>query len=517
MRALGPFASIAECLAAGQFPWSEKIGPAMELAMFTILNLYVSAMDWWNGLEPYKRGYYQGYILFEVVAAVVSGLLTAPAGGSGAAVILARHAPKFGMVLKKLGAGLTRLANAAGDSLGPLRNVIDDLLTRITGAKAGGWCFVAGTMIMTAQGAVPIEQIRKGDLVWSAHEETGKLGLAPVMELYRNEAEEIWTVRYAGSEDGAPVRELRCTGEHPFWSETEQSFVPARELKPGGELRLFGGESARVLSVTPRRGPPGEMTRVYNFAVAGHHTYYAGEDGVWVHNLFCKGKVDEFVALHKTKFNNLGGTAAAWDEALDFTLEAAAVEKRMPLDDTELRQIALFLFENNPRLMGEGADWFAEIARFRQKTRLPTSNTLRPVAVAKVDDLDAPIFGLASGDLKEAVIDGVDQLARLRSKYLQQIEQTFGKPIQELLPHVNDPAGFLKHAEAMSLMRAAQHVSRNGGSLVGKTARIRIDWADGTCPRCIDGLPYLLKALGMPEIDVINHLGRIQKITAAIP
>jgi len=299
----GAEAKLQHFLATGEFPGSEKLCPAVKTAIFAAVNLYLMAAGWWNELEPYKRGYYQGYVMFEVVLAVVAGVITAPAGGVGAAATLARRVPLLSKLLTHLGPKLRAMNSKLGGQLDPLISKIDEMLSAITGARAGSWCFVAGTMIMTAQGAVPIEQIREGDLVWSAHEETGEAGLRPVIELYRNEAEEIWTVRYAGTEDGAPVRELRCTGEHPFWSETERSFVPASELKPGGELRLFGGEVARVVSVTPHRGPPGVKTRVYNFAVAEHHTYFAGDGGVWVHNVCSEGLerlVTRYVSILET-------------------------------------------------------------------------------------------------------------------------------------------------------------------------------------------------------------------------
>jgi hypothetical protein len=305
----------------------------VKTAIFAAVNLYLMAADWWNELEPYKRGYYQGYVMFEVVLAVVAGVITAPGGGVGAAATLARRVPLLSKLLTHLGPKLRAMNSKLGGQLDPLISKLDEMLSAITGARAGSWCFVAGTMIMTAQGAVPIEQIREGDLVWSEHEETGGPGLRPVIELYRNEAEEIWTVRYAGTEDGAPVRELRCTGEHPFWSETERSFVPASELKPGGELRLFGGESARVVSVTPHRGPPGVNTRVYNFAVAEHHTYFAGDGGVWVHNV-CPKLIDLIESHYQTglriaeRRGLFGGAATA--DAADYSRKTL---KGMRLDD----------------------------------------------------------------------------------------------------------------------------------------------------------------------------------------
>ena len=37
----------------------------------------------------------------------------------------------------------------------------------ITGTAVSSYCFVAGTTVLTATGTVAIDQIKRGDLVWS--------------------------------------------------------------------------------------------------------------------------------------------------------------------------------------------------------------------------------------------------------------------------------------------------------------------------------------------------------------
>jgi hypothetical protein len=195
-----------------------------------------------------------------------------------------------------LRAGLTKLKQALTPAELKGINNLDELppavgqgKAAITAARRGGWCFIAGTMICTASGSVPIEQIQPGDWVYSAHERTGELSLRPVMELYRNVVPEIWTVAYDHDHDhdpATPDATLDCTPGHPFWSEDVQAFISASDLSAGSRVRLITGESARVAAVHPRRGPPtGRGTTVYNFAVAEHHTYFAGAGGVWVHNV----------------------------------------------------------------------------------------------------------------------------------------------------------------------------------------------------------------------------------------
>jgi len=87
-------------------------------------------------------------------------------------------------------------------------------------------CFVAGTMIETARGAVPIENIMPGDLVWT------RRGLRPVLasEKTRKQA----GVFRLETDDG---RTLEGTGDHPVWIDG-MGFVPLALLPRSGILRI---------------------------------------------------------------------------------------------------------------------------------------------------------------------------------------------------------------------------------------------------------------------------------------
>lgn len=57
----------------------------------------------------------------------------------------------------------------------------------VSGALNGKFnasCFAAGTMIETADGDRPIEEIQIGDLVLSANPETGEIAYKPVVNTY---------------------------------------------------------------------------------------------------------------------------------------------------------------------------------------------------------------------------------------------------------------------------------------------------------------------------------------------
>ena len=83
---------------------------------------------------------------------------------------------------------------------------------------------------------------------------------------------------------GLPAERVVTTAPHPFWVADAGGFVAAAELKPGDDLRLAGGGIAEVVSVGVEYAPAGTNYTTYNFAVADFHTYFVGEDGVWVHN-----------------------------------------------------------------------------------------------------------------------------------------------------------------------------------------------------------------------------------------
>ena len=143
----------------------------------------------------------------------------------------------------------------------------------ITGAISSPSCFVAGTTVLVATGAVAIETIQKGDYVWAWDEETGDVALKEVVETYVNETDELVHVFVNGEE-------IVTTPAHPFYSPVK-GWTNATHLRAGDILVLLNGEFVVVEKVqheileTP--------VRVYNFQVEDFHTYYV-ESGILVHN-----------------------------------------------------------------------------------------------------------------------------------------------------------------------------------------------------------------------------------------
>jgi hypothetical protein len=130
----------------------------------------------------------------------------------------------------------------------------------------------------TRSAGPPIEEVRAGDRVWSRDEsDAGREGWREVEEAFSREAEVVWLTL-----DG---RRLGTTAEHPFWAEG-RGWTKAGDLRPGDRVRTLGEGTALV-----ERVEAGGRARVYNFRVAGFHTYFVGGEGwgfgVWAHNADC--------------------------------------------------------------------------------------------------------------------------------------------------------------------------------------------------------------------------------------
>lgn len=265
-------------------------------------------------------------------------------------------------------------------------------------------CFVAGTLVHTDKGLVPIEQLKVGDKVLSKHESgQGVLAYKAITRTFKSETKQPITVvpffvdsivdhfynyktnpQFAhkfgsnlitGSNHLRDNRYLFCTVDHPFWV-IGKGWVAAGQLDCGdrfvtmdGDTASYGGYAGAYEPSTPlmqatdmpevavyaahhsedaysgmlivdfRTGVPqlvssriwgydnsynfhpnenilelaedyddptvdeyramclpsgksslinpAYSTYVYNIEVEDYHTYFVGEDGIWVHNADC--------------------------------------------------------------------------------------------------------------------------------------------------------------------------------------------------------------------------------------
>ena len=142
------------------------------------------------------------------------------------------------------------------------------------GSASGKLCFAAGTVVLLNEGRKAIEDIVVGDYVWAWDEETGEKTLRRVTETYVNQTSELVHVFVGGEE-------IVTTPTHPFYSPVK-GWTDAARLRAGDILVLVNGEYVVVERVQHEilESP----INVYNFQVAGDHTYYVSDVGVLVHN-----------------------------------------------------------------------------------------------------------------------------------------------------------------------------------------------------------------------------------------
>ncbi len=92
----------------------------------------------------------------------------------------------------------------------------------VTGAIHAPYCFIARTAVLTAAGAVTIENIQPGDMVWAWNEETRETELKLVVETYVNETDKrfmcLWTTRKSSVRRPIPFTALSRAGQTQFTS-----------------------------------------------------------------------------------------------------------------------------------------------------------------------------------------------------------------------------------------------------------------------------------------------------------
>ena len=179
----------------------------------------------------------------------------------------------------------------------------DDSLIKLPGlrraAGGGGGCFLAGTLVQTEQGPLPIESVAPGTNVYACDPSTGAWSLRPTTALLRHEYEgDVITI-----ESG--LVQIEATGNHPFWVASGADlaarpavkdvstndaaitatgrWVEARAVRIGDMLVTENGGitgCARVNNTSRRN----VRTTVWNITVSQLHTYAVSALGVLVHN-----------------------------------------------------------------------------------------------------------------------------------------------------------------------------------------------------------------------------------------
>jgi len=146
-----------------------------------------------------------------------------------------------------------------------------------TQSPCEGTCFIAGTLIVTEKGTLPIEQIETGLLVYANDPDSGETALKEVINTFVRESKELIHISVNGER-------ITTTPTHPFWV-LQKGWIDAIRLRAGDRLQLLNGEYVIVEQVqheileTP--------ITVYNFEVQDYHTYFITHSEILVHNANC--------------------------------------------------------------------------------------------------------------------------------------------------------------------------------------------------------------------------------------
>ena len=221
----------------------------------------------------------------EIVADLV---LSAATGGCSTAAKAVRATIKGAEAINEARQHIDTLRTLSEEGVGAaLQDIAMNQAANALGGRLGGNCFVAGTLVVTCEGLVPIEQIEVGDLVLSRCDRTGAQGYQPVITVFPSVGINLLEVD-AGStaEDSTP---LTVTANHPFWVEG-RGWRNASALQVGDTLSTAAGG---LLELERIEGTSATEVAVYNFEVATWHTYFVASGSecarIWVHNTGKKG------------------------------------------------------------------------------------------------------------------------------------------------------------------------------------------------------------------------------------
>lgn len=134
--------------------------------------------------------------------------------------------------------------------------------------------FLAGTLVWTDKGLLPIERLVVGDIVIGRDDRTFEDAPQRISKLHGREVS-----RYYELDTG--YEKILVTEEHPYWLQG-QGWTPVAELKAGDVLVRAEGD-IQVHKIKFIQGP----ASVYNFTVEKTHSYFVGPNKLWVHNIDC--------------------------------------------------------------------------------------------------------------------------------------------------------------------------------------------------------------------------------------
>jgi hypothetical protein len=168
---------------------------------------------------------------------------------------------------------MLRRSAIVGAGLGVAIPIIRSITVPTPAMATSFKCFTSDTEVLLGDGKRrPIGLLGVGDEVLARDERSGETGVGSVSRVFRHLVDGLLVLGLASGE------EVRTTVMHPF-ATSDGRFVAAGSLEPGAVL-AGQGSSSTLRSVRARGG----RHEVFNLEVDGFHTYFVGDDALWVHN-----------------------------------------------------------------------------------------------------------------------------------------------------------------------------------------------------------------------------------------
>ena len=241
--------------------------------------------------NPVNMSDQNGDIAANIVGAIAGGLTGAALG-----YYLAKKLGLTGWKRAALIAAAIAGGAALGAFLGPyiaklaksMGSAVKSTIKTVVKKTPKSLCFVAGTLVDTQVGHIPIEEIKVGDYVYAEDPVTGEKELKQVVKTFINQTNELICIQ-------VDSQTILTTPNHPFFS-SEIGWIEAQNLRTGDNLLLRSGEILVVEDVQYiiLEAP----VNVYNFEVEDFHTYYVTSLSILVHNS-CQQTVKEFLSSQK--------------------------------------------------------------------------------------------------------------------------------------------------------------------------------------------------------------------------
>ena len=125
-------------------------------------------------------------------------------------------------------------------------------------------------------------------MVASKNDQTGETDFKPVVQLFNFQDKVIINLVFESRQGDEEL--IQATPEHPFMLQNGQ-WKSAGQLMPGDKVQTAKNTVVRLKSIAT----DAQRQEVYNFEVADFHTYFVGENGVWVHNTDCGDVIESSV------------------------------------------------------------------------------------------------------------------------------------------------------------------------------------------------------------------------------